>query len=90
MLDLDKCVVMHCMPSGHPSRTVAGVQPSTMHCIDRWGSLPLGRAKTPSSEPLARARLKREVNCASLTLPSWLLASTYFLRAWRLLGERPC
>jgi hypothetical protein len=56
--------------------------------IDRWEDVPLGRAKTPDSEPLARARLKREVKVASLTLPSTLLARTYFLRAWRLLGSK--
>jgi hypothetical protein len=58
-----------------------------MHCIDRWEDVPFGRAKTPDSEPLARARLNREVKVASLTLPSELLARTYFLRAWRLLGN---
>lgn len=59
---------------------------SITRCIDRRRNVPLGRVKAPVSEPLVRARLKREVNCASGTLPSELLARTYFLRAWRLLG----
>lgn len=42
---------------------------------------PFGRAKTPLSEPLLRARLKRLLNWASGTLSSLLLARTYFLSA---------
>jgi hypothetical protein len=43
--------------------------------------IPLGRAKTPDSEPFNSALLKRLVNCASVVPPRELLAWTYFLRA---------
>ena len=53
--------------------------------IDRLGNIPLGRSKVPFSEPLARARLKREVKAASLVSPKALFIQTNFLRVWRLL-----
>lgn len=56
-------------------------------CIDRIGNIPLGRSKVPFSEPLARARLKREVKVASLVVsPKALFIQTNFLRDWRLLS----
>ena len=50
-----------------------------------WKNIPLGRSKVPFSEPLARARLKREVKVASLVSPRALFFQTNFLRVWRLL-----
>ena len=55
-----------------------GVQTITC-CIDRLGNIPLGRSKVPFSEPLARARLKREVKVASLVSPRALFFQTNFL-----------
>jgi hypothetical protein len=53
-------------------------------CIDRLENIPLGRSKVPFSEPLARARLNRELKVASLTLPRTLFLVTNILRVWRL------
>lgn len=44
---------------------------------------PLGRAKTPLSEPLDRAALKRALKVASVMAPRLLLARTYFFSVWR-------
>lgn len=51
--------------------------------IDRI-DVPFGREKMPLSDPLKSALLNWLVNWASEVLPRLLLASTYFLTAWRL------